>query len=283
MASPQLKPSQDRATEPDGNSDLDEAVRKPDGKFQPVTTNPRLPGITVFLPAHNEEANIERVANGFCAELPKLADSYEVVVVDDGSRDNTGEIADRMAAANPRVKVIHHGVNRGYGAAVISGIRAASEPYVLLADGDGQFDPADVVVLVARMPGYDAVIGRRVRRADHLMRRINGKAWTMLARMLFGLKVSDMDCGFKLFRREILDGIELHANGALISTELLARLAGRGAKICEVDVNHLPRVAGEQTGNSPQVIIRAFSELFSLYRELKQARDSATADAKAPR
>ena len=232
----------------------------------------RLPGLTVFLPSHNEEGNVQRVVEGFCAELPKLADDYEVIVVDDGSRDRTGEIADRLAAGNSHVKVVHHPVNRGYGGAVISGIRAAAQPYVLLCDGDGQFDPAEVKRLAARIGDHDVVAGRRARRADHLMRRVNGKAWTLLVRILFGLRISDMDCGFKLFRREMLEGVELHARGAMISTELMARLVGRGARVCEVEVTHLPRLTGEQSGNSLRVILRAFRELFVLYQELKAAR-----------
>jgi glycosyltransferase involved in cell wall biosynthesis len=232
----------------------------------------RLPGLSVFLPAHNEEGNIERVVTGFCKEMPNVADAFEVIVVDDGSRDQTGAIADRMAAADSRVKVVHHQVNRGYGGAVISGIHAATMPWVLLSDGDGQFDPADVQLLAARTPEFDVVVGRRVHRADPLMRRINGKAWTILVRMMFGLHISDMDCGFKLFRRELLQDMELHAHGAMITTELMARLAGRQAHICEVGVKHLPRLAGEQTGANLKVIMRAFKELFGLYRELKAAR-----------
>ncbi len=232
----------------------------------------RLSGLTVFLPSHNEEGNIERVVRGFCSTLPGAADNYEIIVVDDGSIDRTGELADRFAAEDPHVRVVHHERNRGYGGAVISGIRAARQPYVLLCDGDGQFDPADVGLLAARIGDCDCVIGRRGRRADPLMRRVNGEAWTIMMRLLFGLKVSDIDCGFKLFRREILDGIELHAKGAMISTELMARLAGRGARICEVEVKHLPRLAGEQSGNSLKVIARAFRELFVLYRDLKSAR-----------
>jgi hypothetical protein len=104
------------------------------------------------------------------------------------------------------------------------------------------------------------------------MRRVNGKGWTLLMRALFGLKVDDIDCGFKLFRRDLLDGIELHAKGAMISTELLARLAGRGARICEVDVSHLPRLTGEQSGNTVKVVARAFRELAALYREIRSAR-----------
>jgi glycosyltransferase involved in cell wall biosynthesis len=232
----------------------------------------RLSGLSVFLPAHNEEGNIERVVGGFSAELPAVADSYEIIVVDDGSRDRTGEIADRIASADAHIQVVHHPVNLGYGGAVISGIRAASKPYVLLCDGDGQFDPADIRRFAERIKDYDVVVGRRARRADHLMRRINGKAWTVFIRMLFGLNVTDIDCGFKLFRRETVDGIELHSRGAMITTELLANLAGRGARVCEVEVTHLPRVAGESSGNSPWVILRAFRELFKLYRELKTVR-----------
>jgi len=237
-----------------------------------VTSTAILAGLTVFLPAHNEEGNIERVVRGFCGELPKFAEDYEIIVVDDGSRDRTGEIADRMAVADPHINVIHHQVNRGYGGAVISGIRAARHPFVLLCDGDGQFDPADIERLAERIEDHDVVLGRRRRRADHLLRRINGKAWTLLVRILFGLQSNDLDCGFKLFRRDILSGLELHAHGAMITTELLARLAGKGARMCEVEVKHLPRLSGEQSGNSPRVVFRAFKELLGLYRELKLAR-----------
>lgn len=229
----------------------------------------RLKGLSVFLPSHNEEGNVERVVRGFLAESSRLADGFEVIVVDDGSRDRTGQIADRLAAEDPRVRVIHHPVNRGYGGAVISGIRAAREPYVLLCDGDGQFDPADVERLAAQIHDCEVVVGRRVSRADHLMRRVNGKAWTWLVRALLGIRISDIDCGLKLFRRDILDGLEFRAKGAMISTELMARLAARGARIREVDVRHLPRLTGEQSGANLRVIARAFKELFALYGELK--------------
>jgi glycosyltransferase involved in cell wall biosynthesis len=232
----------------------------------------RLPGLTVFLPSYNEEGNVERVVKGFLAELPRVAEKYEVVVVDDGSRDRTGEIADRLAAENPHVLVVHHPNNLGYGGAVNSGLRSGSQPYLLLSDGDGQFDPAEMSKLTSRIADCDVVIGLRARRADNLMRRINGKAWTTLSRLLFGLRISDMDCGFKLFRREAIEGITLHSNSAMITTELMARLAGRNARIRQVDVTHLPRLAGQQTGGSPLAVIRAFREMFLLYRDLKAAR-----------
>ncbi len=231
-----------------------------------------LPGLSVFLPAHDEEGNIERVVRGYLDELPRVAERYEVIVVDDGSRDRTGAIADQLAREDSHVRVVHHEVNRGYGGAVISGIRAATLPYVMLSDGDGQFDPRDVEKLVPFVPEYDVIAGHRTRRADPLIRRVNGRAWTILVRVLLGITISDIDCGFKLFKREMLDGMELRAHGAMISTELMARLAGRGAKVKEVEVGHLPRLAGEQSGANFRVVMRAFRELFALYGELRAER-----------
>jgi len=248
-----------------------------------LATEPvRLSGVSVFLPCHNEEGNVERVAAALEAELPKVAERHEIIVVDDGSRDRTGEIANRLAAGNPHLKVVHHPVNRGYGAAVISGIRACHEPWVVLCDGDGQFEASDIARLTAKVPEYDVVVGNRTRRADPLMRRINGKAWTLLMRLLLGLRVNDIDCGLKLFRRDLLEGIDLQAKGAMISAELMAQLAGRGAKIGEVDVRHLPRVAGEQSGASLKVIARAFRELFLLYGRLRRARGKGEAERVKP-
>ncbi|MGH7815146.1 MAG: glycosyltransferase family 2 protein [Candidatus Binataceae bacterium] len=237
----------------------------------------RIPGLSVFLPSHNEEANVERVVRSYLAELPKVAERYEAIVVNDGSRDRTGEIADRLAKEDSHVKAVHHPVNRGYGGAVISGIRAATMPYVLLSDGDGQFDPADLELMIPFVPEFDVVAGHRAHRADPLMRRINGKAWTLLVRAALGITISDIDCGFKLFKREFLDGMELRAHGAMISTELMARMAGRGAKVKEVDVQHLPRVAGEQSGANLKVVARAFKELFALYRDLQEERKRSEA------
>ncbi len=248
--------------------------RKPGNCHERTRSDRRLSGISVFLLAHNEEGNIQRVVEGFKAELPRLTDDYEIIVVDDGSSDRTGQIADCMAITDRRIRAVHHSFNRGYGAAVISGINAASKPYVILSDGDGQFDPADAVLLAERVSDYDVVVGRRAHRADGLIRQLNGKAWSLLMRLLFGLRITDVDCGFKLFRRDVLSKLELEAKGAMITTELLAKLAGRGARITEVSVHHLPRMAGEQSGNSLRVIARAFKELFTLYWKLRTARRS---------
>ncbi|HXW84250.1 MAG TPA: glycosyltransferase family 2 protein [Candidatus Binataceae bacterium] len=237
-----------------------------------VSETPRLAGISVFLPSHNEEANVERVVGGYVATLPAIANDYEVIVVNDGSRDRTGAIAAQLAAQNSHVKVVNHEVNRGYGGAVISGIRAATLPWVLLSDGDGQFDPADVAKLGSFTDRFDVICGRRVRRADNLLRRFNGKAWTMLVRVVLGVTISDIDCGFKLLRRELLVDMPLRARGAMISTELMARLQAKGARVCEVDVRHLPRLAGEQSGANFKVVARAFKELLQLASELRAER-----------
>jgi glycosyltransferase involved in cell wall biosynthesis len=236
-----------------------------------LQSDDRIAGLSVFLPCHNEEGNLERVVSALESELSRVSGHYEIVVVDDGSRDSTGQIADRLAAGNPNIKVVHHSINRGYGAAVVSGIRACTQPWAVLCDGDGQFEASDIARLAAKVPDYDVVVGRRTHRADPLMRRVNGKAWTLLMRLLLGIRISDIDCGLKIFRRDLLEGLDLQAKGAMISAELMAQLAGRGANICEVDVHHLPRLAGEQSGASMKVILRAFKELLLLYKRLRQA------------
>ncbi|HTY56530.1 MAG TPA: glycosyltransferase family 2 protein [Candidatus Binataceae bacterium] len=264
---------------------LSEALKQDSSRLAQASDVPaRLPGISVFLPSHNEEGNVERVVKGLAAVLPSIADNYEIIVVNDGSRDRTGEIADRLAAADSHVKVVHHPVNRGYGGAVISGVKAATMPYVLLCDGDGQFDPNDIALLAAKVPECDVVVGHRVSRADPLMRRVNGKAWTTLMRLMFSIKISDIDCGFKLFHRDFLEGLTLRAQGAMISTELMARVTARGARVGEAEVRHMPRVAGEQSGANLKVIMRAFRELGPLYSELRaQRRSQSTGPNRRPR
>lgn len=248
----------------------DAATRPPSGAAQsPPARAVRLEGLSVFLPSHNEEGNLERVVAGLSGVLPKVTDDYEIIIVDDGSRDRTGEIADRLVAADSHLRVVHHERNRGYGGAVISGIAAATKPWVMLCDGDGQFSPEDLAVMAARADRYDVIVGRRVHRADHLGRRLNGRAWTILMRLLFGIRIHDIDCGFKLFRRGFINPQVLQARGAMISAELMARMAGGGARIAEVEVRHLPRQAGEQSGANLRVVMRAFRELFLLYGDLR--------------
>ena len=226
--------------------------------------------ISLFYPMHNEEGNIREAVRAALEVLPSLAENYEVIVVDDGSRDDTGKIADDLASKDEHVRAVHHPVNRGYGGALQTGFRESRFELVFFADGDNQFDLGEMSKLLERIDDCDMVIGRRVDRKDPFHRKLNAHAWNMLVRILFGLKVRDIDCAFKLIRRRVLESIELEATGALISTELLVKAHEAGFVIKQVPVHHRERLSGEQSGADIRVIARAFKELFMMYRSLKR-------------
>jgi len=224
--------------------------------------------VSVFFPCYNEEENVARTVEKAVSVLAQLGADYEVIVVDDGSSDRTGEIADRMAAENPRIRVIHHPRNLGYGAALQSGFRAATKELVFYTDGDGQFDFAEMPALLPLIDEYDIVTCYRLDRKDPLLRRINGWCWTKLVCLLFGLRLRDIDCAFKLYRTEIFGNIEMHSTGALIDAEILARAARKGYTMTQRPVRHYPRTAGVQSGANLGVIFRAFKELYRLRRQI---------------
>ena len=226
--------------------------------------------ISVFFPCYNEQGNVTRVVGNALKVLDGLRADYEIIVVDDGSVDETGRIADALAAQHDRVRVIHHPQNRGYGAALQSGFHAAAKDLVFYTDGDGQFDLAEMPPLLERIRDCDIVSCYRLHRQDPLVRRINGWCWTRLVCLLFRLKLRDIDCAFKLYRREIFDGMPLCSTGALIDTEVLARAARKGCRIVQQGVHHYPRTAGAQTGANLRVILRAFRELLQLRRQILQ-------------
>lgn len=228
--------------------------------------------ITVFFPCYNEQGNVSRVVEQADAVLKRVGADYEILIVDDGSADDTGRIADRIAAANQRVRVVHHGHNQGYGAALQSGIRSATKDLIFYSDGDGQFDLDELPPLLPLMQQYDIVAGYRVNRQDNLSRRIMGRLWTRLTCLLFSLKVRDIDCAFKLFKRDVFNHLRMESTGALISTEILARASRAGYTITERGVHHRPRISGRQTGANPRVIWRAFVELLKLRRRILKGR-----------
>lgn len=228
----------------------------------------RLPSISAFFPAYNEEANVGAMVERLRAVLPTISDDYEIIVVNDGSHDRTAEIADGLAASDPHVRVVHHGQNRGYGGALKSGFAASTKAYVFFTDGDGQFDVNEIARLIPHVPQYDVVIGYRIDRAEGGLRRVNAGAWNRLVRHLFGIPSRDVDCAFKLFDRRVFDVVQPEAEGAMISTEILARTVRAGFRITEVGVHHFPRRHGTPTGANPLVIARAFYELFKLYRRI---------------
>jgi glycosyltransferase involved in cell wall biosynthesis len=230
--------------------------------------------VSLFFPMFNEEGNIGQVVRSALDALDALARASvdgEVIVVNDGSRDDTGAIADRLAAADRRVRVVHHPQNRGYGAALRSGFEAARHPLVVLADGDNQFDLGELPILLGAIDGFDVVSGYRITRRDPAIRRLNAFMYNRLARVLFDIPVRDVNCGFKLYRRSLLDRLlpQLQSTGALINVEMLARARKLGARVAEVGVHHYPRKTGSPTGGNPAVIVRAFRELFAMARELR--------------
>ncbi|MDP9364933.1 MAG: glycosyltransferase family 2 protein [Chloroflexota bacterium] len=242
----------------------------------------RLPGsLSLVLPAHNEEANLAVVVGRALEQLPRFAADFEVIVVDDGSRDGTGGIADRLATEDRRVRVVHHPRNRGYGAALISGFDATRGDYVMFMDADRQFDVADLALLAPLVGRFDIVAGFRMERNDPLHRRVFAEIFNVVVRILFGVHLRDIDCAFKVFRGDLLRSLELSAPGALINTEIQAKARRRGATLTQVGVHHYPRVAGEATGGSLRVILRAMRETIALWWRMRGYRPASDGKATA--
>ena len=244
----------------------------------------RLPSLTVVLPCHDEEDNVLAAIREARSAAAEAAEDHEIVVVDDGSTDATGRLAAAAAADDPRVRVVVHETNRGYGAALRSGIAAARCDWILLTDADLQFDLGEVTRFLEPARTHDVVVGYRLARMDPLMRRVNAYAWNRLVGRVFDLDVRDVDCAFKLIRRELAQRLALKADGAMISTELLARAALAGASIAELGVHHRPRVAGRQSGAEPAVVLSAFRELRRIKAELgpPPARTPAASEPPQP-
>jgi glycosyltransferase involved in cell wall biosynthesis len=228
--------------------------------------------ISVFFPCYNEQANVARTVERAVTAIEKRNYDYEIIIVNDGSADATGAIADEMARRNNRIKVVHHPANRGYGAALQSGFAAATKKIVFFTDGDGQFDTGEMPALLPLINDYDIVCGFRMNRQDSFVRKMNGWLWTKLVCLLFGMRIRDIDCAFKLFKREIFDNITISSTGALINAEIIARAVRKGYRITERGVHHYPRTAGKQTGANPKVILRAFKELFQLYSRIRKSQ-----------
>jgi glycosyltransferase involved in cell wall biosynthesis len=228
----------------------------------------RLAHLSYFFPAHNEEANVRGLVDEALETLPAIAETFEIVIVDDGSRDATGAIADELAAAHPGVvRAVHHPTNLGYGSALLSGFRAARHEFVAFTDGDRQFRVADLARLTERLAEPDqpdAVVGYRIKRADPLVRTLYARAYRVANFIWFGLRIRDVDCACKLFRREALAGIAIESGGAFFSAELLIKLRAAGRTLVEVGVPHHPRTAGSPTGAKPSVVLRAVRDFWQL-------------------
>jgi glycosyltransferase involved in cell wall biosynthesis len=232
---------------------------------------PQPVSLSVCMPAYNEALNIADTLDGACAVLPELVRNFEVVIVDDGSRDATASEVERYMELQPSVRLVRHPTNRGYGAAVTTGLRAARGDLIFFTDSDGQFSLLDLSQFLLESRCNDVVIGYRYARAENGLRRVNALAWNMLIRLLLGVRVRDLDCAFKLFRREVIDRLRLDATGAAISAEILVQTTRGQWKVRELPVTHFPRYHGAPTGAALKVIARAFGELPQLWRYRKKA------------
>jgi glycosyltransferase involved in cell wall biosynthesis len=227
-----------------------------------------MPSISVVLPAYNEEDNVDQAVCRAMDAVAAHTSDYEVIVVDDGSRDRTSEVVQTIMEKHPQVRLVRHEVNRGYGGALRSGFEAATRALIFLIASDNQYDPCEIDRLLPLMDDADIVTGFRARRQDSLLRRLYAWAWNALVNLLFGYLSRDIDCAFKLFRREILDEVIVTSPGAMIDTQLLAGARRRGFRIREIAVSHFPRQAGHQTGADLRVVLRAFRDLIRFWWEL---------------
>jgi glycosyltransferase involved in cell wall biosynthesis len=224
--------------------------------------------VSIVLPAYNEEANLRRALAEVRASAERLLTAHEIIVVDDGSTDATGRIARDVAASDPRVRVIGHERNRGYGEALRTGFLASRLDFVFFTDADLQFDIAELERFLPYAGTVDVVVGYRLNRQDPPARRLMAYAWNMLVRVLFYVPARDIDCVCKLFDRRALREIDIESVGAMVNTELMVKLGRAGASVVEVGVTHRPRSAGEARGASPAVIAIALREVLRMRRRL---------------
>jgi glycosyltransferase involved in cell wall biosynthesis len=224
--------------------------------------------ISVVLPAYNEEENIERQTRSVDAVLRDLCfDDYEILVIDDGSRDRTREIAAALQSELPKLVVHSHGQNRGYAQALRTGFTSARMPLVFYTDADNQFDVREVKNLLASIDDYDIVCGFRIYRFDPLSRLVLSWGYNLLVRILFRIRVRDVDCAFKLFRREIFDRIHIELKKFFVDTEVLAKATKLKLRITEIGVRHFPRTAGQSTVR-PSHIVHTLREVVSMWTDI---------------
>lgn len=232
---------------------------------EPPQTSPEL---SCFFPAFNEADNIAEAVREAIQTLPKFASRFEVIVVDDGSRDGTADVVRRLAAEDGRVRLVQHPSNLGYGRALRTGLAESAGDVVFFTDGDRQFRLSDLDRLFERLEGAEIVVGYRLKRNDPWHRLVVAFVYHHVLQFLFGIGVRDVDCAFKLFRRPVLDAVlpELTSTSAFISPELLIRAKRRGFRVAEVGVKHYPRVAGRPKGATPKVIWRTITEIAAMRR-----------------
>lgn len=230
--------------------------------------------LSIFFPFWNEEDNIEKVVASAIPIAKNVAKKWEILMIDDGSSDKTLEKAKKLEKKDPEhLKVISHFPNRGYGASLKEGLTKSKYNLIVFTDGDGQFDFSEVTKFIDLIGPVDMVIGKRRKRIDHPFRHVLMTLLKIWDFIFFGFYFQDIDCGFKMFKREAVNKIlPLRSEGAMITTELLAKAKRAKLSILQVAVTHYPRKFGDQTGGNPRVILRAIRESFSLWKELHYGR-----------
>ena len=226
--------------------------------------------ISIFFPCYNEEKNVGTLLTKAIQFIPNITSDYEIIVVDDGSIDATAEIAQSFSQNHSQVRVIRHETNKGYGAALKTGFASCGKDYIFFTDGDNQFDITEIAKLLPYVKEFDIVTGFRMKRRDNFVRKINEFCFNRLVRILFGLKIRDLNCAFKIYKREVINSLELRSSWGFINSELLIRAKKNGFTIKEVGVTHYPRRWGSQTGANLKVVAGSLRELFKLRKELKE-------------
>ena len=242
--------------------------------------DPKNFSLSIFFPAYYDEGNIARVTEGALQIVQELGiEKYEITIVEDGSPDRTGEVADRLAAGHPNVRVIHHPRNLGYGAALKTGFTSARHEWVFYTDGDNQFDLRELKKFVALTPYTDIVSGFRINKQYSRYRKFTSWVYNLVLRVLFDIRDRDVDCAFKIYRRDLFDKITIESHDAFIDAEIAIKARLLNYSATEVGVTHLPRLDGVSTGARPSVIFRTFGEIWSYHRRYRRA----LADLKAGR
>lgn len=234
--------------------------------MQNTREKPKLGSLSVFYPAYNDEGSIRQLVEKTLALLPSLTDEFEIILVNDGSRDNTAAILDAMARELPNVRVIHHPQNRGYGGALRSGILTATKDWVFYTDGDGQYDVNELRDLVALVrDDVDVANGYKLKRSDNRRRVILGGIYKQLSRLLFGLPIRDVDCDFRLMRRAVVQSIDLRSTSGVVCTEMVYKMHQIGARFVETPVHHYPRMYGESQFFNWRSVAKTARDFFALW------------------
>jgi len=235
---------------------------------------PKPAGLSVFFPAYNDSGTIASMVIRTVKHAAALTPDFEVIVVDDGSADSTAEIADELAHTYPQVRAIHHPINRDYGAALQTGFRSATKELIFYTDGDAQYDPAELAQLWAKMsPETDLVNGYKISRSDPWHRIVIGRFYHHVVSTLFGLKLRDVDCDFRLMRRTIFDRINLEKTSGIICVEMMKKIQDGGFRIAEVPVHHFHRAFGRSQFFNVRRLFRTGRDLLRLWYALVIRRE----------